>query len=248
MRAKSRAHSLVPSPILKPESGSLFSSNQVLTLKVFLVFLRLSLRRLVKTQWSFPPPPPSVFSLQNLTWLSCSSSSCFQRFHRGPWKLTPPSVNAQQTWLRASQTNQTGYALLGRRANKSSEHSQPRSTSLWRSDMRMRPRDGTGQVCHLWQVVRTIVLSGASANMAPAWMQLAIEQRISNIENVQTKDTSTVLSDPPGNPTPAASNAADSVRSGQLLCNLGTRRRLTIPWQLLKLDRPPNVHPTSELA
>ena len=93
--------------------------------------------------------------------------------------------------------------------------------------MRMRPRGGTGQVCHLWQVdvERTILLSGASANMAPACMQLAIEQRISNIEKVQTKDTSTVLSDPPGNPTPAGSNAADSVRSGQLLCNLGTRRR-----------------------
>ena len=57
-------------------------------------------------------------------------------------------------------------------------------------------------------------------------MQLAIEQRISNIENVQTKDTSTVLSDPSsGNLTPAGSNAADSVRSGQFLCNLGTRRR-----------------------
>ena len=56
-------------------------------------------------------------------------------------------------------------------------------------------------------------------------MQLAIEQRISNIENVQIKDTSTVLSDPPGNPTPAATNAADSVRPGQLLCNLATRRR-----------------------
>ena len=92
----------------------------------------------------------------------------------------------------------------------------------------MRPRGGTGQVCHLWQVdvERTILLSGASANMAPAWMQLAIEQRISNIENVQTEDTSTVLSDPSsGNLTPAGSNAADSVRSGQLLCNLGTRRR-----------------------
>ena len=148
MRAKSRAHSLVPSPILKPESGSLFRSNQVLTLKVFLVFLRLSLRRLVKKQWSFPLPPPSVFSLQNLTWLRCFSSSCFQRFHRGPWKLTPLSVNARQTWLSANQTNETGFALLGRRANKSSEHSQPRSTSLWRSDMRMRPRGGTGQVCH----------------------------------------------------------------------------------------------------
>jgi len=91
----------------------------------------------------------------------------------------------------------------------------------------MWPRGETGQVCHLWQVdvERTIVLSGASANMAPACMQLAIEHWISNIENVQTKDMSTVLFDPPGNPIPAASNAADSVRSGQLLCNLGTRRR-----------------------
>ena len=91
----------------------------------------------------------------------------------------------------------------------------------------MRPRGGTGQVCHLWQVdvERTIVLSGASANMAPACMQLAIEERISNIENIQTKDTSIVLSDPPGNPTPAASNAADTVRSGQLLHNLATRQR-----------------------
>ena len=91
----------------------------------------------------------------------------------------------------------------------------------------MWPRGETGQVCHLWQVdvERTILLSGASANMAPACMQLAIEHWISNIENVQTKDMSTVLSDPPGNPTPAGSNAADSVRSGQLLCNLGTRRR-----------------------
>ena len=149
-------------------------------------------------------------------------------FSQGPWKLTPPSVNAQQTWLSPSQTNQTGFALLGRRANKSSDRSEPGSTSLWRSDMRMWPRGETGQVCHLWQVdvERTILLSGASANMAPAWMQLAIEQRISNIENVQTEDTSTVLSDPSsGNLTPAGSNAADSVRSGQLLCNLGTRRR-----------------------
>ena len=60
----------------------------------------------------------------------------------------------------------------------------------------------------------------------PIWLQrvcswqLKTEYQILKMFKLKTRQQSYLT-----HPTPAASNAADSVRSGQLLCNLGTRRR-----------------------